>query len=213
MSRFTTKKGYGFFEATSCFQKAVRLGNEEWAMYMAVEFFNSGYDEYIWKRIKVIASEDIGLAEPTMATTIASLYTNYTELKADKKDNRPERLFLTHAVIAICRAKKSRLVDWAMIKFWREHDAKKPPLPDWAQDMHTLKGKAMGRGIDHFYEEGSMLKNHEEQIGEELMRRDAHELHRLSPGKLKFEVVKKGTISQLNVVTKTELFNDDNSNE
>ena len=30
-----------------------------------------------------------------------------------------------------------------------------PELPDWAFDQHTLKGKAMGRGLDHFRKEGA----------------------------------------------------------
>jgi hypothetical protein len=31
------------------------------------------------------------------------------------------------------------------------------PIPDWANDQHTLKGKAMGRGLDHFRSEGAKL--------------------------------------------------------
>ena len=204
--RFTTKKGYGFFEATSCFQKAIRRNDEQLAMYMAVELFNSGYDEYLWKRIKIIASEDIGLAAPEMASTIAALYANYADIKAEKKDNRPERLFLVHAVIALCRAPKSRLIDWAMIKFWREHDGKNVEIPEWVQDMHTAKGKAMGRGIDHFYTEGTKLENHFELDREQEYKSEALKIHRLSPSKLKFETVKKGTISQLNMVFDNHLF-------
>ena len=26
----------------------------------------------------------------------------------------------------------------------------RPELPDWAIDQHTVQGKAMGRGLDHF---------------------------------------------------------------
>jgi hypothetical protein len=28
-------------------------------------------------------------------------------------------------------------------------------IPDYALDMHTMKGKAMGRGLDHFRKEGA----------------------------------------------------------
>jgi hypothetical protein len=28
-----------------------------------------------------------------------------------------------------------------------------PEIPDYALDMHTMKGKAMGRGLDHFRQE------------------------------------------------------------
>ncbi len=32
-----------------------------------------------------------------------------------------------------------------------------PKIPDYALDMHTMKGKAMGRGLDHFRKEGAKL--------------------------------------------------------
>ena len=32
-----------------------------------------------------------------------------------------------------------------------------PEIPDWANDQHTLKGKAMGRALDHFRKEGALL--------------------------------------------------------
>ena len=32
-----------------------------------------------------------------------------------------------------------------------------PEIPDFANDMHTMKGKAMGRGLDHFRSEGAKL--------------------------------------------------------
>ena len=32
-----------------------------------------------------------------------------------------------------------------------------PTIPDYALDMHTMKGKAMDRGLDHFRAEGAWL--------------------------------------------------------
>jgi hypothetical protein len=32
-----------------------------------------------------------------------------------------------------------------------------PEIPDYALDMHTMQGKAMGRGLDHFRKEGAKL--------------------------------------------------------
>ncbi|KYK50419.1 hypothetical protein A1D31_20135 [Bradyrhizobium liaoningense] len=32
-----------------------------------------------------------------------------------------------------------------------------PTMPDFALDMHTMRGKAMGRGLDHFRTEGAKL--------------------------------------------------------
>jgi hypothetical protein len=32
-----------------------------------------------------------------------------------------------------------------------------PTIPDYALDMHTMKGKAMGRGLHHFRSDGARL--------------------------------------------------------
>lgn len=190
--QLTTKKGYNFFEATSAFQKAVRRGEEQVAMYFAVEFYNSNYDEYLWERIKIITSEDIGLAAPTLPGTIDGLYQSYSMVKKKNNDKRPERIFFTHAVLLIVRAPKSRLVDWTVINYWRNHDHWKMDIPDYAYDQHNQKGKQLGRGVDHFFEEGSKLNNHHPVLGEEEMKQDAFNARMAYPGKLVFDSRKKG---------------------
>jgi replication-associated recombination protein RarA len=158
-----TDWNYSLFEVSSAFQKSVRRGLEEEAMYWAVELYNSKYDEYLWKRIKIITSEDVGLAEPTMPAVISGLYQNYVEQKK-KKDTRhmPERLFLTHAVLLLCRAKKSRLVDSALMYYWGSHYEQRKPIPEFAFDKHNQQGRKMGRGWKHFFEEGTKLAPHQE---------------------------------------------------
>jgi hypothetical protein len=32
-----------------------------------------------------------------------------------------------------------------------------PTLPDWANDQHTLAGRKLGRGLDHFRKDGAKL--------------------------------------------------------
>ena len=65
-----TQKGYEFFEVSSAFQKSIRRCMEDEALYWAIELWNSNYKEYVWKRMLIIASEDVGLAEPTMPQQI-----------------------------------------------------------------------------------------------------------------------------------------------
>jgi len=159
-----TTKGYEFFEAASALQKSIRRNEEDVALFFAVELYESGYDEYVWKRLRIISSEDIGLAEPFMPSTIQALYQSYVDQKKKKDEkNRPERLFLIHAVLLLCRAKKSRLVDWTLIHCWNTHADRELPIPDYAYDKHNAKGRSMKRGIRHFYEEGTILMNHAEQ--------------------------------------------------
>jgi replication-associated recombination protein RarA len=159
-----TAKGYELFEVASAFQKAIRRGEEDVALFFGVELFESGYDAYAWKRMRIITSEDVGLAEPLMPATIGHLYQMYVEQKKLKDEkHRPERLFYTHAILLLCRAKKSRLVDWTLIDLWENHAHRKLPIPDYAYDKHNAQGRRMGRGIDHFFEEGSHLENMAEQ--------------------------------------------------
>ena len=186
--RIETKRGYEFFEVSSAFQKAIRRGDEEVALYFAVELFNSGFDEYLWKRIKIICSEDIGLAEPFFPMTIQALYRMYVDQKK-KNDTKhqPEKLFLIHAVLLLVRANKSRLVDWALITYFDMTE--KLPIPDYAYDKHNRKGRAMGRGLDHFWTEGSKLSPHTPLPREEEYKERAYKAAvRLASGTLFGEV-------------------------
>lgn len=78
-SRFKmkTKNGYNLDEVVSALQKSIRRGLEEDAMYWALEMVDSGYIRYMWRRLLVIASEDIGPADPQTVILISSLYVAY----------------------------------------------------------------------------------------------------------------------------------------
>lgn len=163
-----TINGYCFFEVSSAFQKSIRRGQEDDALFWMVELSLSNFNEYIWKRLKIMVSEDVGFAEPELPILVSSLYSSWKDL-AKKKDEKhtPERLFITHAVIALVRAKKSRYVDWITIHAFGCHSERFRPIPDFALDMHTRKGKALGRGLKHFLEDGAKLENHHPEPKEE----------------------------------------------
>lgn len=162
-----TKKGYNLFEVASALQKSIRRNEEDQALYWAVELYTSGYDNYLWKRLRIICSEDVGLAEPNMPANIQALWAMYQEQRKMKDEKHaPERLFLIQAVLMLCRAQKSRLVDWVLIATFGEHEDRNLPLPDYAYDKHNQKGRTMGRGWDHFFEEGTRLNPHIDLPGE-----------------------------------------------
>ncbi len=161
-----TVGGFDLFEVVSAFQKTVRRGLEKEALYWAVEMDISNFTAYLWKRIKVISSEDIGLATSTISADINALYQFYMESKKDKNNHKPERLYLIHAVLLLVRASKSRLVDWSLVDSYKDHENVKMVIPDFALDKHTKRGRLMGRGVKHFVEEGVLLSNHKELPGE-----------------------------------------------
>ena len=109
----------------------------------------------LWKRLKVIASEDVGLAAP-VAVSVRALYENWRD--AVKDAGTEGRLFIMHAVLLLVRAPKSRIVDHATIVAFGDGF---PPrvVPDYALDKHTQTGKAKGRKVNHFFDVGAKLEN------------------------------------------------------
>jgi replication-associated recombination protein RarA len=148
--KFGTINGHTLFECSSAMQKCIRRGMVDEAMYFAVELDLSGYGEYCWRRLKAIASEDIGLANPTLPSVLGALYDSWADFAA--REQKTDRLFLGHAVLLLATSPKSRAIDNFQIVHYSTHDQVQE-VPDFAFDMHTQKGKAMGRGMEHFYTE------------------------------------------------------------
>ena len=73
------------------------------------------------------------------------------------------RIFLVHAILICVRAKKSRMVDTALITMY-ESDRPERDMPDFALDMHTTKGRALHRGVKHFFTEGAAIENSESAL-------------------------------------------------
>ena len=114
----------------------------------------------LWNRLKIIASEDIGCANPTSPLLIETLNKEYQTSKGKLGDNS-YRIFLVNAILCLCRSPKSRITDDLLniVYCERELEGKRLEIPDFALDMHTKKGSAMGRGIDYFFTEGNKLEN------------------------------------------------------
>lgn len=159
--KFKTQKGYDFFEVSSSFQKCVRRGLEDEALYWGYELFQSRYEKYLWKRILIITCEDVGLADPEAPARIKALHDSFFELRKNYKvDGDEVFLQLGQAIMYLCRSPKSRLTDWTKNWcIWR-HNTVNLEIPDFALDVHTRKGKIKGRGLKFFYDEGSKVSPH-----------------------------------------------------
>lgn len=153
--------GYLLGEVASALQKSIRRGLEGDALFWATELDISGFGEYAWKRLKIVASEDVGLADPLAAVAVQSLYQSWKEQRS-KRDakHEPERLFFVHAVLLLARARKSRMVDHALISFYEGDRAEiRHDVPDYALDKHTAAGRKLRRGHAHFWDEGAKVEN------------------------------------------------------
>ena len=69
------------------------------------------------------------------------------------------RLMVGNAIRMMARAPKSRAGCHfaAAIGLRAQLEGFVPEIPDRAYDMHTHKGRRMGRGLEHFREEGAKL--------------------------------------------------------
>ena len=168
-----TVNGYNYLEVVSAFQKSIRRGDEAVALFFAIEIEQSNRHEALWRRLKVIVSEDIGLANNQAPLVIDTLHRSYKEARSLKKPNHPERLMLVHAILYLCRSEKSRLVDWALNVYYPFHGSELIDIPDYAFDMHTSKGRRLGRDLEHFAEYGAKLLNHTKQSNEDEYKEKA----------------------------------------
>jgi len=148
-----TRKNYDFFECSSAFQKSIRRNEPDLAIFFGMELYCSGYSGYVWKRLMVIASEDIGTADNNSAIMTQTLYQNH-KIIAEKCIEEAAIPFI-HAVLHLCSATKSRIVDH--YKIWAFKSDFKPEIPDFALDVHTRRGKSMGRNHKHFLSEGQKV--------------------------------------------------------
>jgi replication-associated recombination protein RarA len=165
---------YDYWEAMSAFQKSIRRCDEQQALFWGTELLIGGAAAQAWARMLIICSEDIGLADTATTVRVGQLHAQWKALSKEAKADQG-RLFYVEAILLLVRADKSRLVDSAVWAYCGGERAKqeipecaknlfdcerlKMPIPDWALDMHTRRGREMGRGADHFYEVGARLAN------------------------------------------------------
>lgn len=146
-------------EIISALQKEIRRGYTENAALIAYEMATTSpeLEAYLWKRLQVIAVEDIGFGDPTAPVLIHTLADMIKEL--DRQDGE-RLLYAVHAVRYLCAAQKDRssdeMINW-MIRAV-ENEGLRPHIPDYALDMHTHRGQEMGRKVTHFIEEGAKVE-------------------------------------------------------
>jgi len=151
-----TPHGVDLYEAISALQKLIRRGTEREALLWAAELGEGPGYNAMASRLLVTAHEDIGLADMQTVTFVMLSIDQMGKWK--KAENGAWRLTLANIVLAMCRATKSRESDHAQAAtFGAIEDGKVPTVPDFALDKHTRRGKAKGRGVEHFLTEGAKL--------------------------------------------------------
>jgi replication-associated recombination protein RarA len=167
--QLTTIRNYDFYEVSSAMQKAIRRGDEKTAGYFALELFASGFFRYVWKRLLTVSAEDVELP---ITKEILSLHRSFEIVNTPKPEKIKGRIFISKAVIMLCRAHKSRdmdhlqnlvydlkigLPDAAIDESLMDAD-EYLEIPGYAYDCHTMRGKRSGKTKkDFFLEERECL--------------------------------------------------------
>ncbi len=144
------RAGDQHYDTISAFHKSVRGCDPHAALYYLARMFQSGEDAlYIARRMIVIASEDVGLADNSMLTLATSTYT------AAEKIGMPEaRINLAHCTVALALSKKStrayRGLNNAMAAL-KEPGIAGLPIPVHLRQAPTRLMKELGYGKEYKY--------------------------------------------------------------
>ncbi|MCB1120576.1 MAG: replication-associated recombination protein A [Verrucomicrobiae bacterium] len=136
------------YNTASAFIKSMRGGDPDAALYWMAKMLAGGEDpRFIARRLIILASEDVGLADP-MALPLAVATKEACEFVG-----QPEcELNLAHAVIYLATAPKSNTSTVALGKVkqhLRENTIQ--PVPIWLQDSHSKVSKQAGQGKGYLY--------------------------------------------------------------
>lgn len=155
-----TMSGLPAMACVSAMQKCIRRGLEREAMEFACELIHTSkaFHSMVCNRLEVICHEDLDTLAaphvvPFVATALAQSRDRYS------KSIGEARLMVGNAIRIMCRSPKSRAGCHfaAAIGLRSTLEQFAPAIPDFANDQHTLAGKKLGRGLDHFRQEGAKL--------------------------------------------------------
>ena len=157
-----TVRGYALLDVASALQKAIRRADARSAGYWAIELFESGYQQYLWRRLLTISAEDCW---GVITHEIESLYRAWETIHKQKAGKG--RIFAAKAVILLAQARKCRdadhlsnfIYDRTMIDAKRLtkaiEEARKNPenveLPEYTFDCHTMRGRKRGKTKAQFF--------------------------------------------------------------
>ena len=163
------KGGDAHYDFTSAFIKSMRGSDPDASVYYLAAMLEGGEDaRFIARRMVVLASEDIGNADPR------ALLVAVAAAQAVEHVGLPEaRLNLAQAAIYLARAPKSNASYVALTEAAadvREHGHVRPP--DSLRDAHYLGANKLGRGAGYVYPHNDPRGFDVDYLPEELKRQD-----------------------------------------
>lgn len=173
--KYETVNGYNMFDMSSMLQKSIRRNDYTHAGFAARELYYS-YRNYMWKRLLVISAEDCYGA---LTKEIEALRDADERVNGSKKEKR-DLIFVSKAIIMLCRALKNRDACYFACNFMTSKAGQDIPeeyiasieecrleggIPDYVYDKHTYIGKKKGRtSLDMIETEEKCLEPHQISI-------------------------------------------------
>lgn len=142
------KTGDNHYDTISAFIKSMRGSDPDAAVYYLARMLYAGEDvKFIARRIMILASEDIGNADPQ------ALQVAVATAQAVERLGMPEaRIVLAQAVTYMASAPKSNSAINAIDKAMRVvQETKTPPVPVHLQDAHYKSAGKLGHGKGYKY--------------------------------------------------------------
>src|SRR3954463_1653612 len=142
------RDGDQHYDVISAFIKSVRGSDADAALHYLARMMEAGEDpRFIARRLMILASEDIGLADPTALTTAVAAAQTVQLI------GMPEaQLTLAHATIALAVAPKSNAVTTAIGAALADVRAGRiGQVPAHLRDAHYGGAKKLGHGSRHVY--------------------------------------------------------------
>lgn len=142
------RQGDQHYDVISAFIKSIRGSDANAAMHYLARMMEAGEDpRFIARRLMILASEDIGLADPS------ALQTAVAAAQTVQLVGMPEASFaLSHATIALAVAPKSNAVTVAMSEAVADVKAGKiGQIPSHLRDAHYSGADDLGHGKGYIY--------------------------------------------------------------
>jgi putative ATPase len=142
------RDGDQHYDVISAFIKSVRGSDVDAALHYLARMLTAGEDpRFIARRLMILASEDIGMADPT------ALLTAVAAAQTVQLIGMPEaQLTLAHATIHLATAPKSNAVITAISAAMNDLTAGKAGLvPPHLRDGHYFGAKSLGNAIGYAY--------------------------------------------------------------
>ncbi|KAL2018192.1 hypothetical protein VTK56DRAFT_1165 [Thermocarpiscus australiensis] len=144
------RAGDQHYDTISAFHKSVRGSDPDAALYYLARMLQSGEDPlFIARRMVVIASEDVGLADNSLLPLATATYT------ATQQIGMPEaRITLAHCAVALCLAPKSTRAYRGLNNAFsalQEPGVAALPVPVHLRNAPTRLMREMGYGREYKY--------------------------------------------------------------